>query len=167
MWHFHSVLQLTHKSHWPAFEQGKAANGPPCWLDGTQGTHPSMASSAATLAQQHRGMKGDVGVLGCQSPDTWAQTGKQKSIFTLSCLILSSHLLVCLPGRQALSISEYFSYTWIHTHMLRDRHVLCVSDFFVTSFLSQSFLRLCCIVCGCMATLVMMMSTQIAHNDYW
>lgn len=77
---------------------GKAANRSPCRLHWAQGTHPSMAASATALAQQRRekiSKEGDCSFLSCQCPDIWAQTDKQKTIFTFCCLIKSSHLAVC------------------------------------------------------------------------
>lgn len=153
MWHFHSVLWLMLKSHWPAFEQ--TASGPPCRLE--KGHKEHAPEWRPRLLPWHRntegwrGGGGDAGLLCCQNPDTWAQTKKEKTLFSsfLSHPVFSS---VSLPGRQALSMSEYCLYTCTHTH--RQACALSVT-LFRHLCLCPSLSWLCCAVCGCMAPMEM------------
>lgn len=130
MWHFHFVLRLARKSHWPAFEWGKAASGPPCRLDRAQGTRPSMAATAAALAEGWRGGGVMQGGLGSQKPRYLGTDKETKNYFLL--FLVSSCLLVCLSARQArrrwpwvsITYTHGYAYTYSYTHSSRQAYAL-------------------------------------------
>lgn len=148
MWHFHSVLWLMLKSHWPAFEQAKAASGPPCRLEKGHKEHaPEWRPLLLPWHSDTEGWRGGGAMqVSCavKAQIPGHRQRNEKLFFPLSCLILSFHLSVCLPGRQALSMSEYCLYAWIYTHTCTHTHrqacALSVTLFLSPLSLSISFL---------------------------
>lgn len=121
MWHFHSVLQLTHKSHWPAFEAGKDCKRtamPARKGTGNTPQHGGHCCCPGTATQRDGEAEGRRRSPGLSKPRYLGTDKETKNYFLLflvsSCLLICQS--VCQAGRQALSMSEYCLYTWICTH---------------------------------------------------
>lgn len=130
MWHFHSALRLTHKSHWPAFERGKAARRPPCRLEkGTGNTpqHGGHCHCPGTAKQKDGEAEGPIQVSWAVKDQIPVHIQSNKKLFFDSFLVSSCLFIcqsVCQAGSQALSMSEYCLYTWTYTHTRTHTHPL-------------------------------------------
>ncbi len=130
MWHFYSALRLMHKSHWPAFERGKALSRPPFRLEKGTGNTPQHGGHCCypfTATQRDEDAERRHRSPGLSKPRYLGTDKEKKNYFFLT--IFLSHpffssvsLSAKQADRQALSMSEYCLYTWIYTHAHTHTH---------------------------------------------